>query len=255
VRLVAELGYIDLRGPRFGQPAPESYVPANSAHLLLMTLEPLMMEAPNNDESADARSVGVRVPESDSHNQIDNTWRAREWRDKRYKKFAELQKTKQEWICLADLLDLAGNIAYRELLQWLRQGAFRKPGKSRVLYLHPWTYRVRMDLQFITHIVEVYRGTPFIIRDQYLCRCWIPRPMAEDWCRKRGFALDTKRSSRGRKKGGISYDDRRYIAETMRLILAGHSERTAIRLAVGEVGDKNKTMNRVRKKYREGLRR
>jgi hypothetical protein len=41
----------------------------------------------------------------------------------------------------------------------------------------------------------------------------------------------------------------------MRLILAGHSERTAIRLAVGEVGDKNKTMNRVRKKYREGLRR
>jgi hypothetical protein len=179
----------------------------------------------------------------------------REWRTKRYEKFAKEQETKQQWVCLARVLDLGGNVAYRTLLRSFFGRAFQKLGRTRVLYLHPWTSRKLMDVPFLTHVVDAYSSTPHVIREQYLCHCWVPYKMADDWCQKNGFELK-KKSPRGRKKGKLTNNDVEYISKTMRFVAAGLKEREAVRAAVRGCpeGDKGKALNRVRKKYREGLR-
>jgi hypothetical protein len=78
--------------------------------------------------------------------------RARIWRTNRIARFTEDQRRKREWINFAEIADWCSEVdgsvvpnesarasAYEKLQRDLLEGDFEENGRSRVLYLHPWT--------------------------------------------------------------------------------------------------------------------
>ena len=199
---------------------------------------------------------------------------ARQRRAARVERYA--QKTNRKRICLAELLDKGGDKHFRPLLNSLLKGEFNNNGRCRVLWLHPWSPARRMSPEFMASKVEMYEATPWIIRDQFLSRCWIPRHMAESWAKARNIKLERK-SRRGRPRGqrqDVNKHDAQYIRLVARYRVEGKSEREAVKMALEnkqldwdkywieqQWGEKPRQRSetyrkseaiRIRKKFREG---
>jgi hypothetical protein len=144
------------------------------------------------------------------------------------------KKTKRKWVCLAELLDKGGDKQFRPLRKSLLKGEFNSNGRCRVLWLHPWSPPRRMTPEFMAKIVEIYKATPFTIRDQFVSHCWIPAEMAASWAKARKIKPEGK-SPRGRPRGqrqDVNKNDAQYVRLVARYRAEGKSEREAVRMAL-----------------------
>jgi hypothetical protein len=119
------------------------------------------------------------------------TWR---WRTARIERFIEIQRCKREWINFWEIAEwcseessvvpneVAREAAYQKLQHDLLEGDFEENSRSRVLYLHPSTSKVRMTRDWLTRLMELYDQST--INSQYLAPCWIPREFFERWLAK-----------------------------------------------------------------------
>jgi hypothetical protein len=119
------------------------------------------------------------------------TW---QWRTARIERFIEIQRYKREWINFWEISDwcseesgvvpdeVAREAAYQKLQHDLLEGDFEENGRSRVLYLYPYTSKARMTRDWLTRLMQVYDQTT--INSQYLAPCWIPREFFERWLAK-----------------------------------------------------------------------
>src|SRR5262249_41932151 len=140
----------------------------------------------------------MAIPSSDSETasvaETDDkrTKQARQWRSARMERFAQTQRRERNWINVEEIGELCSELdgsgvpneaarenAYRNFECALLLGDFEENGRSRVLYLHPWTVRTRMTREWlgaaIRYNYDGHRG-----RSQFLPWCWIPRCM---WAR------------------------------------------------------------------------
>jgi hypothetical protein len=101
-------------------------------------------------------------------------------------RFAEDQRRKREWINFAEIADWCSEVdgsvvpnesarasAYEKLQRDLLEGDFEENGRSRVLYLHPWTVKAKVTRQWMENMIETH--PPATIRSKYLDHCWLPR--------------------------------------------------------------------------------
>jgi len=139
----------------------------------------------------------MAIPSSDSETasvaETDDkrTKQARQWRSARIERFARTQRRERNWINVEEIAELCSELdgsgvpneaarenAYRNFERDLLSGDFEESGRSRVLYLHPWTVRTRMTREWLRDAIEYnydgHRG-----RSQFLPWCWIPRGMYE----------------------------------------------------------------------------
>src|SRR5262245_48599985 len=91
-----------------------------------------------------------------------------QWRAARIERFTKIQRCTREWINFAEIAawcaDESGVVpneearaaAYQKLQQDLLEGDFEENGRSRVLYLHPYTTKARMTRGWLTRLMEVY---------------------------------------------------------------------------------------------------
>ena len=117
------------------------------------------------------------------------------WRTNRIARFTENQRRKREWINFAEIADWCSEVdgsvvpnesarvsAYVKLQRDLLEGDFEENGRSRVLYLHPWTVKAKMTRQSMELMIETY--PPATIRSQYFDHCWLPRNVFQRWLAK-----------------------------------------------------------------------
>jgi hypothetical protein len=89
---------------------------------------------------------------------------ARQWRSARMERFAQTQRRERNWINVEEIGELCSELdgsgvpneaarenAYRNFEHDLLHGDFEENGRSRVLYLHPWTVRTRMTREWLAH--------------------------------------------------------------------------------------------------------
>jgi hypothetical protein len=124
------------------------------------------------------------------------TIQARQWRSARMERFAQTQLRKREWINVEEIEELCSELngsgvpndaarenALRNFERDLLSGDFDENGRSRVLYLHPWTVRTRMTREWLQDAIEYnydgHRG-----RSQFLPWCWVRRGMYEGFAAK-----------------------------------------------------------------------
>ena len=131
--------------------------------------------------------------------------RARQWRAARMERFAQAQLRKREWINFEEVAVLCSELdgsgvpndaafenACRNLERDLLIGDFEDNGRSRVLYLHPWTVRTRMTREWYQNATQYHydgdRG-----RSQFLPWCWFSRAMYERWAAKHNLPISPPR--------------------------------------------------------------
>ena len=125
----------------------------------------------------------------------DNREQAKIWRTNRIARFSENQRRKREWINFAEIADWCSEVdgsvvpnesarvsAYAKLQRDLLEGDFEENGRSRVLYLHPWTVKAKMTRQEMENMIEMH--SPAAIRSQYFDHCWLPRNVFQRWLAK-----------------------------------------------------------------------
>jgi hypothetical protein len=147
--------------------------------------------------------------------------RASAWRTARIARFTEKQRRIRNWINCKEIAEWCsaedGSIlksekklaaAYDTLAQDILEGEFEVNGRSRVLFLHPWSKWARMTRQWLTDIIETHnynqipqhRDNNHYGRAQYLTfgraqcfrwgrtrflpYCWVPRDLLERWLAK-----------------------------------------------------------------------
>jgi hypothetical protein len=84
-------------------------------------------------------------------------------------RFAEDQRRKREWINFAEIADWCSEVdgsvvpnesarasAYEKLQRDLLEGDFEENGRSRVLYLHPWTVKAKVTRQWMENMIETH---------------------------------------------------------------------------------------------------
>jgi hypothetical protein len=113
------------------------------------------------------------------------TKQARQWRAARMERFAQTQRRKRQWVNVEEIAEMCSELngsgapneaarenAYRIFERDLLSGDFEEKGRSRVLYLHPWTVKTRMTREWLQDAIEYdydgHRG-----RSQFLPWCWI----------------------------------------------------------------------------------
>ena len=118
---------------------------------------------------------------------------ARTWRANRNERFTQRQRLLREWINFAEIADWCskedgsiipdepkGAVALDTLANDLLAGEFEESGRSRVLYLHPWSTKARMTRDWLKdarqHDLDGDHG-----RSEYLAHCWLSRRMFERW--------------------------------------------------------------------------
>jgi hypothetical protein len=119
----------------------------------------------------------------------------RERREDRIRRFAERQQRLRDWINFAEIAEwcseLGGSIvsdedartrAYEKLHTDLMAGDFEEAGKTRVLYLHPWTTMAKVTRDRARDFVEL--APPETLRSEYWDHCWIPRHIFHRWLAK-----------------------------------------------------------------------
>ena len=73
--------------------------------------------------------------------------------------------------------------AYEKLQRDLLEDVdFEENGRSRVLYLHPWTVKAKMTRQHMQDMIDIY--PPTTIRSEYFDHCWLPRKLFQRWLAK-----------------------------------------------------------------------
>ena len=124
------------------------------------------------------------------------TKQARQWRSAKMERFAQTQLRKRQWINVEEIAELCSELngsgvpneaarenAYRNFQRDLLSGDFDENGRSRVLYLHPWTVRTRMTREWLQDAMKFnYDGDRG--RSQFLPWCWVPRGMYERFAAK-----------------------------------------------------------------------
>src|SRR5215469_12491824 len=94
-----------------------------------------------------ARSkIGPISPEDTARRRRDMI---REWRAQRMLRFAERQVTARRWIRLSEIAERYGRerstaAGYAALQASILAGEFEAGGRSRLLYLHPWSTMAKM---------------------------------------------------------------------------------------------------------------
>ncbi len=160
--------------------------------------EPPSYERDFNIKSQRLRDIAARferahewVKDSIRRERDLRTW---QWRTARIERFIEIQRCKREWINFWEIAEWcseessvvpnedAREAAYQKLERDLLEGDFEDNGRSRVLYLHPYTSKARMTRDWLTRLMEVYDQST--INSQYLAPCWIPREFFERWLAK-----------------------------------------------------------------------
>ena len=172
-------------------------------------------------------AANVQMPPAEATDHV-----ARQRRAARIERYA--QETKRKRVCLDELLDKGGDKQFRPLLNSLLKGEFNSNDRCRVLWLHPWSPPRRMTPEFMASIVEMYKATPFTIRDQFVSRCWVPREMAEGWAKAHKIRLEAK-SPRGRPRGQRQHEnkiDAQYERLVARYRGEGKGEHEAVRMAL-----------------------
>ena len=120
---------------------------------------------------------------------------ARQRRADRIRRFSENQKRTRHWINFAEIAvwcsELSGSVvpdegarasAYDKLQRDLLEGDFEENGRSRVLYLHPWTVKARMTRHQMQDVIDSH--PPATIRSEYFDHCWLPRKFFQRWLAK-----------------------------------------------------------------------
>ena len=134
------------------------------------------------------------------------TKQARQWRAARMERFAQAQLRKREWINFEEVAVLCSELdgsgapnkaafenACRNLERdLLLSSDFEENGRSRVLYLHPWTVKTRMTREWyqdaIQYDYDSHRG-----RSQFLPWCWFSLAMYERWAAKYNLPISPPR--------------------------------------------------------------
>jgi hypothetical protein len=134
---------------------------------------------------APSRGV-VTEPE---HRAVDERERAaRHRRERGIARFREQQLCKRNWINLKDIVEWYAerggrfdaaerDRAYDLLVQDLLQGDFEEGGRSKILYLHPYTKMHRLTQQMLRDARELKQS----VRSEYLDHCWLPRRLFDQW--------------------------------------------------------------------------
>ena len=128
----------------------------------------------------------------------------RERREDRIGRFAERQRRRREWINFGEITEwcseLGGSIvsdedartsAYEKLQADLMAGDFEEAGKSRVLYLHPWTPIAKMTRDRARDFTEL--APREMLRSEYWNHCWIPRHLFHRWLAKHNLPASPSR--------------------------------------------------------------
>jgi hypothetical protein len=131
-------------------------------------------------------------------------------------------------------------------------GKFERNSRSRVLYLHPGVTKAKMTREFMRNIVET--SPPATVQRQYLDHCWIPRELAERWCRSHNIRMLTRPKKQG---GRRPYDDSAALAKMRELFAEGiESEREAAKIAAAFCGSPGASteakIDRLRGKFARG---
>jgi hypothetical protein len=131
---------------------------------------------------------------------------ARQWRAARMERFAQAQLRKRDWINFEEVAVLCSELdgsgvpnqaafenACRNLERdLLLSSDFEENGRSRVLYLHPWTVKTRMTREWyhdaIQYDYDGHRG-----RSPFLPWCWFSRAMYERWAAKYNLPISPPR--------------------------------------------------------------
>ena len=133
------------------------------------------------------------------------TKQAYKWREARMERFAQAQLRKREWLNFEEVAVLCSELdgsgvpnqaafenACRNLERDLLSDDFEENGRSRVLYLHPWTVKTRMTKEWYQdarqYDYDGHRG-----RSQFLPWCWFSRAMYERFAAKHNLPISPPR--------------------------------------------------------------
>ena len=139
--------------------------------------------------------------DSESRRRVEKT---RERREDRIRRFTESQRRRRDWINFAEIAEwcseLSGSIvsdedarasAYEKLHADLTAGDFEERGKTRVLFLHPWTPMAKMTRDRARDFIEL--AAPETLRSEYWDHCWIPRHLFHRWLVKHNLPTTPSR--------------------------------------------------------------
>jgi hypothetical protein len=162
--------------------------------------------APILPQSAPETPVGLTnaAPQPTQAGKGDIREQAKIWRTNRIARFTADQRRKREWINFAEIADWCSEVdgsvvpnesarasAYEKLQRDLLEGDFEENGRSRVLYLHPWTVKAKMTRQWMENMIETHpRAT---IPRQYFDHCWLPRNLFQRWLAKHHLPASPRR--------------------------------------------------------------
>ena len=132
---------------------------------------------------------GARVPRDNGL----HTARQRTFRANQIARFTACQRRKRGWMSLADVADWSSRedgsiepverkraLAFDLLEKDFLVGEFEEGGRSCVLFLHPYTRKVRLtrdELKGVIGLNPDYNHG----RSEYLPYCWLPQPRLASW--------------------------------------------------------------------------
>jgi len=150
-------------------------------------------------------STSTPVDETDDDKRAKQAKQARQWRAARMERFAQAQLRKREWLNFEEVAVLCSELdgsgapnqaafenACRNLERDLLSGDFEGNGRSRVLYLHPWTVKTRMTKEWYEDAIQ-YDYDDHGGRSQFLPWCWFSRTMYERWAAKHNLPISPPR--------------------------------------------------------------
>jgi hypothetical protein len=148
----------------------------------------------------------------------------RERRAEKMLRFAKRQATERQWIRLSEIADHYGRersaaAGYAALQASILADQFVERGRSRLLYLHPWSTMAKMTSGKMRTLIEVY-SNPEILTRHYVGCCWMPIDMAIKWCAQHRVRTTGWLVGRRRRGGRTKIDDDRPLAE-MKALMAG----------------------------------
>jgi hypothetical protein len=120
----------------------------------------------------------------------------RSWRTARIDRFRGRQRYDREWINFAEIADWCSRetgsitpderkraMTFELLEKDLLAGEFDEDGRSRVLYMHPFTTRARMTREWLAEVIQHnYDGSGR--RSEFLRWCWLSRKAFDRWVAK-----------------------------------------------------------------------
>ena len=175
-----------------------------SAARLAVDLHELAVELARRFNEGDIQEIERELIQAQNSGEL-RTYLARLWRIDRFARFKYRQLRKREWINFREITDWCSELgggadrdearrsnAYSMLRDDLLAGDFEDgAGKSRVLYLHHRSTRVRIIRENWLIIEETH--SPDIARSQFLDRCWLPRHMFQHWLARHELPLSPPR--------------------------------------------------------------